>query len=308
MTPFPPLIVVAGATASGKSATAMAIARAVGGEIVSGDAFAVYRGLDIGTAKPPAHDRAEIPHHLLDVADPEESFSAGRWATLARAAVGEIQARGAVPVVAGGSHFYLRALLEGLPGGEVKSEPIRSYLRGRGRDSNPELKRILDLLDPEYSAKVPAGDTARLSRGVEIILSTGRRVSDRPAARERGISPRSILKIALQITRQEIYTRLAVRVFEMWDAGWPEEVRALLSAGVPRSAPAFRAIGYAEVAGFVSGESTREETLASITRRTRALVKRQLTWLASEPELLYRSSSGAVAESLRFCAGSRDDR
>jgi tRNA dimethylallyltransferase len=303
-----PLVVIAGPTASGKSETAMAVARAVGGEIVSGDAFAIYRGLDIGTAKPSERVRSEIPHHLIDVAQPNESFSAGRWASLARVAISEIESRGAVPIIEGGSHFYLRALLKGLPGEEVRFEALRGYWRGRERGSNRDLKRMLDVLDPAYSAKVPQQDTARLLRAIEIVLATGRRVTDRPSVGDAWSSTRSVLKIALQFTRQEIYTRLAVRVFEMWDAGWPDEVRGLLSRGVPRCAPAFRAIGYSEVASFVSGETSRDEALSAITRRTRALVKRQMTWLASEPDLQYRSPSEAIGETVRFCARSRDDR
>src|SRR5262249_55930317 len=146
---LPPWILVLGPTASGKTAAAFEIARAISGEVVSGDAFAVYRGLDIGTAKPVPEMRRIVPHHLLDVADPTEPFSAGRWASEARDAIAGIEARGRIPVIAGGSHFYLRALLEDLPGEAAAAPELRAYLASRsGPEENRLRKRALDVLDP----------------------------------------------------------------------------------------------------------------------------------------------------------------
>jgi tRNA dimethylallyltransferase len=298
------MVLVLGPTASGKSEAALQIAKRVGGEIVSGDAFAVYRGLDIGTAKPPAEWRSAVPHHLLDIADPREPFSAGEWAGRARKAVEEIEARGRVPVVAGGSHFYVRALLSRLPGEAVKSSALREYLSARrGAEARRNRKRILDLLDPEYAALVPVGDTARLNRAVEILFTTGARVSERTSPPENWASRRRVLKIALQISGEDLYTRIQVRLRKMWDAGWPREVERLLAAGVPRGANCFRAIGYSEVADFVDGKIERAAALEKISLRTRALVKRQKTWLGREPRLSWYSLEEAVEAAVAFCGG-----
>jgi tRNA dimethylallyltransferase len=298
-----PVVLVLGPTATGKSDLAAAIARDSGGEIVSADAFAVYRGLDIGTAKPSPEIRAEIRHHLIDVASPEEPYSAGRWAAEARRAIEEIEKRGRVPIVAGGSHFYVRALLSGLPGDAISAPALRAHLAsGWTEAARRSRKRMLDVLDPRYGKGVPAGDTARLSRALEIIFSTGRRVSDRGPA-EPGLPGRSLLKLALLFPRQDIYTRVQRRVRAMWNAGWPREVEELLAAGVPPDAPAFRAIGYGELARRAEGSLSDEEALARIVARTRALAKRQATWLASEPDLEVLDFESARRRAAAFLAG-----
>ncbi|MGH9442859.1 MAG: tRNA (adenosine(37)-N6)-dimethylallyltransferase MiaA [Thermoanaerobaculia bacterium] len=296
-----PVVLVLGPTASGKSAAAFEIARAMSGEIVSGDAFAVYRGLDIGTAKPPEAWRREVPHHLIDVVDASEPYSAGKWAFQARAAVMEIEARRRLPVIAGGSHFYLRSLLGELPGAAVAFPGLRSYFTARqGPEENGRRKRALDLLDPSYSRTVPAGDTSRLERALEIVFSTGRRVSERQRPPAAFSGQRRWLKIALQIPREAIYTRIDRRIMEMWRAGWPREVEGLLRRNVPITASCFRAIGYREIARFLSGGKTEEETLAEITKKTRHLVKRQKTWLASEPGVVFLPPEDAVESARRW--------
>ena len=298
-----PLVVVLGPTASGKTDLAVAIARRVGGEIVSADAFAVYRGFDVGTAKPAAEIRREIPHHLIDVASPLESFTAGRWADAARDAIRDIENRGRIPIVAGGSHFYVRALLSGLPGREVACPALRRHFAGAWEPGvRRSRKRMLDILDPAYGARVPAGDTARISRALEIIFFTGQRVSERIRS---GPAPerRRVLKLALQISRQAIYTRVEARVNAMWQSGWAREVESLRDAGVTLAAPAFRAIGYREIAGAADGESTLEEALRRTIARTRALAKRQSTWLASEPGLERLEFEAGVERAAAFIRG-----
>jgi tRNA dimethylallyltransferase len=299
----PGVVLVLGPTATGKSALAVEIARRTGGEIVSADAFAVYRGLDIGTAKPSAAIRAEIPHHLVDVADPVEPFSAGRWADGARRAIEAIERRGRLPIVVGGSHFYVRALLQGLPGGPVASASLRSHLAGGWTaEGRARRKRMLDLLDPAYGARVPAGDTARLGRALEIVLSTGRRVSDR-APGAPGIPGRRLLRLALLFPKEDLYTRISRRVREMWTSGWPAEVESLLDAGVPPDAPAFRAIGYGELVRRAAGELADDEALERTVSRTRALAKRQRTWLASEPDLVTLEFDAALRRAAAFAEG-----
>lgn len=302
MNPPLPCILVLGPTASGKSDLAVEIARRVQGEIVSGDAFSLYRGLDIGTAKPSEKIRREIFHHLIDVAEPTEHFSAGRWAALARRAADEIGARGHVPVVAGGSHFYIRALLGGLPGEEVANLALRRYFAARrGPAARQARKAALDLLDPEYSGKVAGGDTARLDRALEVIFSTGAPVSRRQVRPDSWRSGWRFLKIAIQISREELYTRIKARVGQMWGAGWPAEVRSLLAAGIPESSHVFSAIGYREVAAFIRGELSREEAVLRIIRKTRELAKRQMTWLAAERDLNFVTAPEAACLAADFC-------
>jgi len=300
-----PLILVLGPTATGKSEVAAAIARDLGGEIVSADAFAVYRGLDIGTAKPSRALQGEIPHHLIDVADPVEAFSAGRWSAAAATAISAIESRGRVPIVAGGSHFYVRALLHGLPGTEVVSTALREYFRAPwSEDARRSRKRMVDVLDPAYGAGVPAADTARIGRVLEIVFTTGIRVSARrvePAA----FAGRPLLKLALQFARQAIYTRVENRVSAMWQAGWPREVEELLAAGVPDTAPAFRAIGYRELAQRAAGKLSEDEAFARTVSRTRALAKRQATWLATEPGLELADPADAVRRAAAFWKAAR---
>jgi len=300
-----PVILLLGPTATGKSEIAAAIARAVGGEIISADAFAVYRGFDIGTAKPSRALREEIPHHLIDVADPVEAYSAGRWGEEARRAILHLDSCGRVPIIAGGSHFYVRALLAGLPGGPVVSASLRSHFRGPWTPAaRASRKKMVDVLDPVYSSGIPAADTARIARALEIIFSTGRRVSERridsPA-----LGDRRLLKLALQFPRQALYTRIGERVTAMWRAGWPREVENLLAAGVPETAPAFRAIGYRELAECVAGRITEGDALARTVARTRALAKRQETWLASERGLERLEPGEAVRRAVQFVQESR---
>jgi tRNA dimethylallyltransferase len=295
------VLLILGPTASGKSEVASEVARRGGGEIVSGDAFAVYRGFDIGTAKPSLRERREIPHHLIDVAEPDEPFSAGRWSREARRAVEEIDERGRLPVVAGGSHFYLRALLGHLPEGEVVNRPLRDYL-AMPRLTREQRKRWIEILDPHYAVKVPLGDTARQSRALEILFTTGRRVSERLPAGPGWASRRRVVKISLQISPPDLYTRIQMRIRTMWDSGWPDEVQALLRRGVPLTANAFRAIGYREVAGYLAGDLSESEAIGQIERRTRSLARRQRTWLASEPDLLEASRESAAELALQACA------
>ncbi len=300
-----PLILVLGPTATGKTDLAIAIARRVGGEIVSADAFAVYRGLDIGTAKASQDARREIPHHLIDVASPREAFSAGRWVEGARRAIAQIEGRDRIPILAGGSHFYIRALLLGLPGEEVVSPSLRGYFGGEWTvAARRARKRMLDLLDPLYGARVPAADTARIARALEIIFSTGVRVSERSPA-DTGLSGRPLLKLALQFSRQDIYTRVHGRVSAMWQTDWALEVENLLGAGVPLGAPAFRAIGYRELAAVATGELSSEEAFRRTVSRSRALVKRQETWLASEAGLERCDFAAAVERAAAFVEGAR---
>jgi tRNA dimethylallyltransferase len=300
----PALLVVLGSTGVGKSALAHGIALARNGEIVSADAFAVYRGFDIGTAKPMPEERREVRYHLIDVADPSETYSAGRWAREARAAVEEISRRGRLPIICGGSGFYIEALLMGLPAGEVTDPALRAALVRWGRSNPEDARRLLEVNDPVSASKIPPGNLRYTLRAVEILLSTGGPASARKRPDDGWVSRWRVVKLGLSLSREDLYARIAARVRRMLDAGWDAEVRRLLASGVSPEANGFGAIGYREVAEWVSGRSTREETEKKIVAATRALAKRQRTWFAREPAVEWVRPEESLALALdRLDAG-----
>jgi len=228
----PPLLVVLGPTGAGKSAVAHAIARRRGGEIVSADAFAVYRGFDIGTAKPTAEERREVPYHLVDVSDAAETFSAGRWARQGRVAIEDIARRGRLPIVCGGSGFYIEALLRGLPPGAATDPSLRSALDRWGRRSPGAARRFLEVNDPAAAARIAPGNLRYILRAIEILLSTGVAASSRERPSDGWAERWRILKVGVEPSREDLYARIAARVRRMLDAGWDAEVRRLNESGV----------------------------------------------------------------------------
>ena len=294
----PPLLVLVGPTGSGKSDVAHRVALARGGEIVSADAFAVYRGFDIGTAKPGRREQTEVPYHLIDVADPDETFSAGRWAREARQAIEEIGRRGRLPIVCGGSGFYVEALLKGLPPGEATDPGRRAGLAAWGEANPGAARRFLEIHDPVSAARIPSSNLRYILRAIEIVLETGAPASarTRPGG---GLAERwRVIQLGLRPSREDLYARIAARVRQMLNAGWDAEVRRLLASGVSPDANGFAAIGYREVAEWVSGRSDREETERKIVAATRALSKRQRTWFAREPGVEWVQPGEAVAIAL----------
>ena len=281
----PILLVLFGETGAGKTDLAHEVARRRGGEIVSADAFAVYRGFDIGTAKPSAASRAEVPYHLIDVAEPEETYSAGRWANEARLAVEDVARRGKLPIVCGGSGFYIAALLDGLPPGETRDEALREALfRWAERAGTAGAHRFLALNDPPAAARIPVANLRYTLRALEILLLTGRPASARLRAREGdGWSERfRVVKVGLRPDRATLDVRIAMRVRQMLDDGWGEEVQRLLGRGLPVESNSFQAIGYREVAEWVLGRISQHEAEERIVKATRGLAKRQRTWFARE--------------------------
>jgi len=277
-----PLLVIVGPTGSGKSALAEDVARRTSGEIISADAFAVYRGFDVGTAKPTARRRAEIPYHLVDVADPNETFSAGRWAALARRAAEEIRARGRLPIVAGGSGFYVSALLDGLPSGEARDQARRGRLTEWAQARPDAARRFLRVNDPASAVRIGTGNLRSVIRALEILLVTGRPASERAAPGTSWRDGWRVVLVGIAPDRTTLHARIARRVCEMLDAGWDEEVRGLLDSGLSLQTNAFCAIGYREVADWVRGGADQSKTESKITAATRQLAKRQRTWFSRE--------------------------
>ncbi|HEY3171995.1 MAG TPA: tRNA (adenosine(37)-N6)-dimethylallyltransferase MiaA [Thermoanaerobaculia bacterium] len=296
----PPLLVVLGPTAAGKTGIAEEIARRSPGEIVSADAFAVYRGFDVGTAKPSRERRAEIPYHLVDVADPREAFSAGRWAAEARRAVEGIVSRGRLPIICGGSGFYVSALIDGLPAGEARDSRLRealaSWANARGAEA---AHRFLARNDPVAASRISVPNLRYTLRALEIVLTTGARASNR-LADDRWSAQFRVIKVAVEPSRRDLYAKIENRVRRMLDAGWDDEVRQLVRGGLPLEANAFDAIGYREVAGWVSGRAGREETEREIAAATKRLAKRQKTWLARDRDAIRMTPEDAVSKILQL--------
>ena len=280
---MPRTIAILGPTAVGKSWLGMEMASALSGEIISADALQAYRGFDVGTAKPSPEERRRVPHHLIDILEPTERFSAGEFARRALAAVKEISQRQKRPLVLGGSGLYLRALLEGISVIPPTSTEIRAELRQRlDRDGLEALRRQLQQLDLTTATRLRAGDTQRILRALEVVLSTGRPLSSWLADDPTGPGPLAATRIGLTLPRSVLYDRIAVRVQAMIEVGWVEEVEELLDRGLSPELPPFQAIGYRQLAAFVGGETDLEEAVISTVKATCRYAKRQLTWFRKE--------------------------
>ncbi len=296
-----PVVAVLGPTAVGKSRFALLLARRVGGEIVSADSAMVYRGLDVGTDKPSPEERAAVPHHLVDVADPDEPFSVADFVRLAARAVEEVLARGRLPLLVGGTGLWIRALLAGYRLPPVPPDPnLRRRLAEEAERSGPEaLHARLAALDPERAAEVDPRNVRRVIRALEVCLRGG--VPASSLARRRAPSPYDALKVGLTRERGELYRLIDARVERQLAAGLVEEVRGLLARGYPPDLQAFQALGYKEVIAHLRGDCSREEMVRILQRNTRRYAKRQLTWFRREPDVVWfdlsaRSEDDVLAE------------
>ena len=258
----------------------MDLAAALGGEIISCDALQVYRHMDIGTAKPTPAERAQVPHHMIDLRDPGQDFSAGDYQRLAREALSAISSRGRLPFVAGGTGFYFLALMEGLFEGPGRSEKLRLRMR-RIVDSRgaPSLHRALQRVDPASAARIMPTDVSRIIRAYEVHLLTGKTMSwwqNQPRDALRGYRS---LRLGIHWPRETLYQRIDQRVEQMLHSGFVEEVRSLIEH-YPRSCQAFNAIGYRQIAACLEEQSKLEQAVEETRRESRRYAKRQLTWFA----------------------------
>jgi tRNA dimethylallyltransferase len=281
------ILAIVGATATGKTALGIALARELNGEIVNADALQVYRGLDIGTAKPSAAERGEVPHHLIDILDPDQPFSAGDFSRLGRQAIVEIQARGRLPIIVGGSGLYLRALFDGLSPLPPRDPLIRARLAARLLEIGlPALHSELAEVDPEAAVRLPKGDTQRILRALEVYQASGRNLTSwwqlAPT-----LPPLSRVQVGLTVSRSILYHRIAVRVQQMVERGWVGEVSELISRGVAPTAAAFQAIGYRQIVDVLMHRSTLEDAQLDIVRSTCHYAKRQETWFRREREVFW---------------------
>lgn len=290
------MLAIVGPTASGKSALAMALADQLAGEIINADALQVYRGFDVGTAKPSLAERQRVPHHLIDILAPGDRYSAGRFAELARRAIADITGRGRLPIVVGGSGLYLRALLEGIAPMPPVDQAVRDRLRDRlEREGLVALHAHLAELDPPTAARLGVGDRQRVLRALEIALASGRPLSSWIAERPFGAHRLPSARFGLTLSRPVLYDRIAVRVGRMVDQGLMEEVRRLLDTGIDPAAPAFQAIGYRQFARHVLGEWSHERAVDETVRATRRFAKRQATWFGGERDIVWLDAASPDA-------------
>jgi tRNA dimethylallyltransferase len=278
------LVAVAGPTGSGKSALALEIAIAFGGEVVNCDSLQVYRHFDIGTAKLPPAERRGIPHHLLDIINPDEVFSAGEYARLARLAIADISTRGRLPVVAGGTGFYLRALLDGLFEGPSRDQGLRDRLAAREARRSGSLHRILRRFDREAAAKIHPNDVPKVTRALEVCLLTRRPVTQLFREGRDALQGYRTLKIGLSPDRDQLYQSLDARCAEMFQSGLLDEVKGILDLGYPPTCKPFESHGYKQALQLLQGELTPKEAVFYAQRNTRNYAKRQMTWFRKEPD------------------------
>jgi tRNA dimethylallyltransferase len=294
----PTLIAILGPTATGKSALGIAIAERFNGEIINCDSTAVYRGFDIGTDKVPVAQRRGIPHHLIDIADPTDEYTAAQFARDAAAAVQDIHARGKLPILVGGTGFYYRALTRGLFPGPGKDAALRERLERIARRKGVQaLHRMVSRVDPASGGRIQPRDLKRLVRALEVYFQTGKPLT---AHFEATVSPLPpdvrVGAVALRMPAAWLAERLARRVDEQFEAGLIDEIRALLAAGVPPEARPFGGLVYRQAMEYLKGVRDEASTRALIAQENRKYARRQLIWFRKEPNLVWFDGPGTNAE------------
>lgn len=294
----PPLILIVGPTAVGKTEIAIQLAERFNGEIVSADSRLFYRGMDIGTAKPTAQEQARVPHHLIDIAEPDEILSLAVFQQKAREAIADIHTRNKLPFLVGGTGQYVRAVTEGWTPPEVAPKPgLRDELEKWKEEKGKEwLHEKLRGLDPEAASRIDPRNVRRTIRALEVILTSGRKFSEQ---RGQSDSPYYLVTIGLTRPREELYRRVDERIEAMFASGFVDEVRGLLARGYSSSLPTMSAIGYRECVGVVQGGLTEEQAKVQIRRATRVYVRRQANWFkVSDPNIRWFEVREGVVEEI----------
>lgn len=274
-----PLVVVAGPTASGKTAAGVALAKALNGEVISADSMQIYRELTIGTAKPTPDEMEGITHHLIDFVDPKEEFSVADYVTLARQKIEEISQRGKLPIVVGGTGLYISSLVDNISFTQSQSDPaLREQLHRFAEENGAQaLWERLQQVDPEAAQKIHPNNVGRVVRALEVYSTTGMTITKQQELSRQNPSPYSLCMMALGFhDRQKLYDRINLRVTKMLEEGLEEEAKELFQKGYGKTS--FQAIGYKEMAAFFAGEETLEEACEHIRQESRRYAKRQLTW------------------------------
>jgi tRNA dimethylallyltransferase len=299
-TRIPLVVLLLGPTGSGKTALSLSLAERFGGEIVSCDSVAVYRGMDLGTAKPSMEERARVPHHLIDVADPDEAFTAGEYSRQARTALHEIAGRGKLPIVTGGTGLYLRALTEGLFAGPARQEDLRVRLRrSAGRHGAAWLHRVLVRLDRVSAERIHANDAPKLIRAIEVCLAGRRPLSQvlaKPGTAKDPLMGFRLLRIGLNPAREALYERLNRRCAEMFAAGLLQETKSLLACYGPLKA--LDSLGYRQAVSVLLKGVSEKVALAEAQQGHRNYAKRQMTWFRREPDVHWIEGFGDAEDVL----------
>ena len=297
--PEPTVVAVLGATATGKSALALALAERWNGEIINCDSTAVYRGFDIGTDKVPIDARRGVPHHLIDIVEPTEVYTAARFANDAARLAREIRVRGRLPILVGGTGFYYRALTRGLFPGPGADERMRTRLeRVADRRGSLFLHRMLARVDRASADRIPSGDRKRMIRALEVYFLTGKPLTAHFADTVSPLAGTRIISIALQIPAEQTMARVARRVDEQFARGLLDEIRGLLARGVPESARPFGGLVYRQALEHLHGVRDEASTQALIVRENRQYARRQRTWLKKEPDLEWFEGPGESPSTL----------
>ena len=289
--PFrPKIVVITGPTAVGKTGLALRLAETRDGEIINADSMQVYRHMDVGTAKPTPEERARAPHHLFDLIDPDMDFDAAAYLRLARSLIRDLDERGRMPLVVGGTGLYLRSLLKGLFEGPGQDALIRKRLKEEARRiGNKGLHDRLVREDPETAGRLHPNDLVRVVRALEVLEITGRPISEFQKQHALAETPFRVLFICLNLEREELYDRINRRTEAMFRSGLLEETARLLDLGFGPELKTMRAIGYRQAVLHLAGQLSLEEAVMETAKETRRFAKRQLTWYRSQPEALWRS-------------------
>jgi tRNA dimethylallyltransferase len=307
---LPLAVILLGPTGSGKTALSLHLAERFHGEIVSCDSVAVYRGMELGTAKPTPEERARVPHHLIDVTTPDRPFTAGEYSRQARAALHAIATRGRLPIVTGGTGLYLRALTEGLFAGPARHEPLRDRLRSKAQKRGSAwLHRLLMRLDPPSAARIHANDAPKLIRAIEVCLAARKPMStilDHETLARDPLTGFRLLRIGLNPLRAALYERLNHRCAEMFAAGLVEETRGLLAQYGP--VRALDSLGYRQAVSVIRGEANLPQAVAAAQQGHRNYAKRQMTWFRREPEVEWIGAFGDEEATLHVAVRLIEDR
>ncbi len=302
----PPLIILTGPTAVGKTSASIRLAKAVGGEIISADSMQVYRYMDIGSAKISPEEMEGVPHHLIDVLLPNEEFHVVKFQQMAKEALEGIYRRGHIPIVAGGTGFYIQALLYDIDFSLGRENPgLRKELEHFARENgNPALHQKLMEIDPEAARQIHANNRKRVIRAIEFYCQTGSKISEHNAREHERTSPYNFLYFVLNDERNRLYARINSRVDEMMEKGLLGEVKRLKEMGYGRSLVSMQGLGYKELLAYLDGEYTLEEAVCAIKQHTRHFAKRQITWFKRERDVIwtekqeYAYDEAAIVESM----------
>jgi tRNA dimethylallyltransferase len=299
-----PMIVVVGPTASGKSALAVGLARALQAEIVACDSTQLYRGVNIGTAKPSVEERRAVVHHLIDMLDASEAATAGGYRDLALGVLEDLRKRGRLPILAVGTGLYMRALLEGLADLPLRSEELRVRLKTSSmKNGQMHLHRVLQRMDREAAARIAPTDEQKLIRAIEVCILTRKPISEVHRAGRKPLEGWRTLKVGLMPSREMLYERIGSRTMAMIESGWLDEVRRLLEAGITENAKIFDFIGYREMLAVSRGELTMEKARTAIQLATRQYAKRQMTWFRKDKSIRWFAGPGDEAAVQREIVG-----